>query len=390
MRFANPYTPGAGYMPAYLAGRESILEDATSILRAESMGYPQQPVIYYGLRGVGKTVLLNAIEEAIDEMNIAFEHIEVSEKNSDFLKKMVGACKKILHTLSFSDVAKDLIASATDLLRAFQMGWNPEDKNFSFGFSGDIQPVTGDLSTDLTDLFVHLGKIAKKNDISICFFVDEVQYLSDRESEALINALHRVNQLRYPITMFGAGLPKVIKEFGETKSYSERLFQFIEIASLDNDAARDAICFPAAKLNVSYTEQAIDKIIHITKGYPYFIQELCSAVWNETTGNDITLEDISRASGAFYTKLDQGFFKSRYDRCTKREQDFVFAMVRCGELPCTIANVATNMRTSAKKIATYRAQLINKGMIYATRYGEIDFTVPQFDEYLKRVAPDRT
>ena len=390
MRVANPYTPGAGNMPDYLAGRENTLKAAKQILQAESMGYPQQPVIYYGLRGVGKTVLLNAVEESIETLPIAFEHMEVSEENGDFLTKITGACTKILHTLSLSNAAKDFIASAVNLLRALQISWNPEEKTVSVDLSGEIPPVTGNLSSDLTDLFVQLGKIAKKSNMAICFFIDEVQYLSSKEAEALINALHRVNQLRYPVIVFGAGLPKVLKEFEEAKSYSERLFQFIEIDKLDDHAAREAICIPAERQNVSYSEQAVEEILRITEGYPYFIQELCSAAWNATTGDRIEEEDIARAAEKFYQKMDQGFFKSRFDRCSKREQEFIFAMVRCGELPCTIANVAAHMNLSAKKVATYRAQLINKGIIYATGYGEVDFTVPQFDAYLKRIAPERT
>jgi len=193
MRVANPYTPGAGNMPDYLAGRENTLKAAKQILQAESMGYPQQPVIYYGLRGVGKTVLLNAVEESIETLPIAFEHMEVSEENGDFLTKITGACTKILHTLSLSNAAKDFIASAVNLLRALQISWNPEEKTVSVDLSGEIPPVTGNLSSDLTDLFVQLGKIAKKSNMAICFFIDEVQYLSSKEAEALINALHRVN-----------------------------------------------------------------------------------------------------------------------------------------------------------------------------------------------------
>ncbi|OUN30569.1 ATP-binding protein [Blautia sp. An81] len=388
MRYASPYTPGAGAMPRYLAGRESMLEEADKILEAVAMGYPQKPVIYYGLRGVGKTVLLNAIEEKAEELDILYAHIEIAEKRS-FIVQIANASKKIIHRMSVIESVKDLGHKALGILQAFQVTYNPEEQTFTAGIAEPSMYVSsGVLSDDLTEMFVAMGRMAAKAKRAICFFVDEIQYMKPNEMEALINALHRVNQLRLPITIYGAGLPKILKILGEVKFYSERLFQYIEVAELSDHAATDAIVKPATELGVQYEEEAVEEIKEWSKGYPFFIQELCNTIWEETGSEIIKKSDVERVIPVFLDKLDKGFFKIRYDRCTKKEHDFLFAMVRCGSLPCTISNVAKILGKRVSSISPTRAQLISKGIIYSTGHGEIDFTVPQFDRYLKRINPD--
>lgn len=390
MRYASPYTPGAGAMPRYLAGRESMLEEADKILEAVAMGYPQKPVIYYGLRGVGKTVLLNAIEEKAEELDILYAHIEIAEKRS-FIVQIANASKKIIHRMSVIESVKDLGHKALGILQAFQVTYNPEEQTFTAGIVEPSMYVSsGVLSDDLTEMFVAMGRMAAKAKRAICFFVDEIQYMKPNEMEALINALHRANQLRLPITIYGAGLPKILKILGEVKSYSERLFQYIEVAELSDHAATDAIVKPAAELGVQYEEEAVEEIKEWSKGYPFFIQELCNTIWEEIESEIIKKSDVERVIPVFLDKLDKGFFKIRYDRCTKKEHDFLFAMVRCGSLPCTISNVAKILGKRVSSISPTRAQLISKGIIYSTGHGEIDFTVPQFDKYLKRINPDLT
>lgn len=388
MRYASPYTPGAGAMPRYLAGRESMLEEADKILEAVAMGYPQKPSIYYGLRGVGKTVLLNAIEEKAEELDILYAHIEIAEKRS-FIVQIANASKKIIHRMSVIESVKDLGHKALGILQAFQVTYNPEEQTFTAGIAEPSMYVSsGVLSDDLTEMFVAMGRMAAKAKRAICFFVDEIQYMKPNEMEALINALHRVNQLRLPITIYGAGLPKILKILGEVKFYSERLFQYIEVAELSDHAATDAIVKPATELGVQYEEEAVEEIKEWSKGYPFFIQELCNTIWEETGSEIIKKSDVERVIPVFLDKLDKGFFKIRYDRCTKKEHDFLFAMVRCGSLPCTISNVAKILGKRVSSISPTRAQLISKGIIYSTGHGEIDFTVPQFDRYLKRINPD--
>ena len=235
-----------------------------------------------------------------------------------------------------------------------------------------------------------MGKMADNTGYAICFFLDEIQYMKDEEIGALVNAIQRCNQLRLPLMIFGAGLPKILKTLGKVKSYSERLFRFEEIDALSDEDARDAIVKPAEPLEGSYTEEALKRIIRETQGYPYFIQELCSAIWEELAPEQtvIDIDDVEHAIVKFYENLDLGFYKLRYDRCTHKEKIFIFAMAKCKKLPCSISNVAKMMESEVASISPYRAQLINKSVIYATGYAEIDFTVPGFDRFLKRVNPE--
>lgn len=388
MRMVNPYTPGAGKMPMWLAGREELVENAKMTIQATIKGYPRNPVIYYGLRGVGKTVLLNAIEKIADEEPVIVEHIEIAERGS-FAKQIAISSQKIMRQLSVAEMAKDIFLKVKDVISSFYVTYNPADSTFTAGVSDTIPYcIAGNLSEDLTDLIVSLGKASEKAGKPICFFVDEIQYMKKDEMEALVNALHRCNQLRLPIVFYGAGLPKVLRIFGEVKSYSERLFQFIKIDNLKEEYAIQAIEKPAADFNVTYEHSALQEIIDETKGYPYFIQALCSVVWDRTDKGNITSKDILDNKSVYLEELDSSFFKVRYDRCTKKEQEFLVAMARCGALPCTIANVAHFMDSSVQKISPLRAKLIDKGLIYATSHGEIDYTVPQFDAYLKRVRDD--
>ena len=388
MQYANPYTPGAGAMPAYLAGRDDIINNASKSLIALNKGYPQQSVIYYGLRGVGKTVLLNKIEESAEEFGILYEHIEIAEKGS-FVRQISNSSKKMIHHMSITESAKEVAKKALGILKAFNVSWNPEDNTFSAGLSEPSPYIsTGVLTDDLTEMFVSMGRTASKAGMALCFFIDEIQYMKESEMEALINALHRVNQLRLPIMMFGAGLPKILKIMGEVKSYSERLFKYYQIDRLSADDAEAAIINPAKEFNVVYDSAAIYKIIQLTKGYPYFIQELCSTVWEYSETEIIQLSDVERFVATFLSQLDESFFKVRYERCTKTEHDFLFAMVKCGELPCAISNVAKILRKKVSTISPLRAQLISKGIIHSTGHAEIDFTVPLFDEYLRRINPE--
>ena len=395
MNYPNPYTPGAGFVPAYLAGREHLLKDAEKYLNAICNGYPQQSVIYYGLRGVGKTVLLNIIEQIADTKDVLFEHIEIKEiKNRNekgyFEQQIANVCKKFIHAMSIKESAQDLVKKAWGMWRAFSVTYNGQDNTFSMGINEDMLGYigTGDLSSDLTDLFVAMGKIAKEAGYAICLFVDEIQYMQDDELEAEINAIHRCNQLRLPIMIFGAGLPKIIKSMGEVKSYTESVFKFEMVDALKENETQEAIVQPAADFDVKYSDDALQLIIEITGRYPYFIQELCSTVWDLSEEPLIRKRIVEEAKQLFLERLDQSFFKVRYDRATPKERQFMFAMVKCGDLPCTISNVAKILEKQVKSISPTRGQLINKGLIYATGYAEIDFTVPQFDGFLKRKNPE--
>lgn len=210
--------------------------------------------------------------------------------------------------------------------------------------------------------------------------------MKEAELGALIAALHRTNQLGYPVMVVGAGLPKIYKMLSDEKSYSERLFLYEEIGTLTEGQSRKAIVEPAKRFGISYTDEAIDEIIRITKGYPFFIQQLCQIVYNNMKNEMIVRSDIEDSIPAFFKVLDTGFFKVRYERCSEGDKKFIFAMVRCGELPCTISNIARQLDKNVKQISPTRAQLINKGIIYPVRHSELDFTVPEFSGFIQRTS----
>lgn len=384
----SPYTPGAGFMPNYLAGREKNIADAEKYMNALILKYPQQSVVYYGLRGVGKTVLINAIESSASNLNILYQHFEVKEKGN-FIADLIAVSNSFINQMSIKENVTALIKKATGIIKALAITYDSKNETFSTGFNGNYDPyvASGNLSIDLTELFVLMGTIAADSSNTICYFIDEIQYAKQKDLEAVITAIHRVNQLRLPIMIFSAGLPKILKTLGEAKSYSERLFKFEEIDSLKYDDAASAILEPANDFDVIYEPSAVNEIINITDGYPYFIQQICSTIWDELDCNTITLDLVKKSIPIAFDILDKSFFKVRYDRCTKLEKSFIMAMVKCGNLPCTIANVAKVMGREVQSISPTRGSLIGKGVVYSTQHGEIDFTVPQFDSYLKRISP---
>ena len=245
--------------------------------------------------------------------------------------------------------------------------------------------VSNNLTQTLTEVFSTIGETAQKTETPICFFIDEIQYMKQNQLGSLIAALHRANQLGYPIMIIGAGLPKIYKMLSDEKSYSERLFMYKKIDSLTDEQSEKAIEEPAKKFNIIYAHEATNKIVEITKGYPFFIQQLCKIVYDKTNKDVIELSDVENCIDEFLLSLDEGFFKSRYERCAESDKKFIFAMVECGELPCTISNVAHNLNKTVGSISTTRAQLISKGIIYPVRYKELDFTVPEFSGYIQRL-----
>ena len=386
----NPYTPGAGMVPRYLAGREDILEDAKDTLAYIANGYATRSVVYYGLRGVGKTVLLTEIENIAAENKIYYEHIEAME-NGSFMSSISLYVNKVLRKMSIVEKAKQYIDTAFSVAAAFQVFYNKEGEA-SVGVNPEmVKGVgvadTGNLQNDLTELLVHLGRVGQKIGMGAALFIDEVQYLKDDEFEALMAAIHRCNQLGLPLVVFAAGLPKIAKIAGDIKSYAERLFRFVPIDKLEAEDAKLALTEPAERFNVKYDDEAMQEILKQTECYPYFLQEYGQQVWKHIDENSrrISHEGTLNAYPNFINALDEGFFKVRHDRASEKELEFMKAMVKCGELPCQTNQVASIMKSSYNQIAPIRAQLIHKGFIYATNRGEISFTVPQFDKYLKRI-----
>lgn len=384
----NPYRPGAGLMPMYVAGRDEDIQNIEQVFAALTMNVPTPSIIFSGLRGVGKTVLLNKLEKIAEEKNIFCKHIEIEERN-DFISQIAACSQAFLRKVSAKEKFRHLIQKPLDAIKSLVVSFDPNENTFSLSLQETALYKSNSLTQSLTEVFVTMGETALSTKTPICFFIDEIQYMKQKELGALIAALHRSNQLGYPIMIIGAGLPKIYKMLSEEKSYSERLFIYKEIDSLTYEQSKKAIEEPAKKFHVSYTKEAIDRIVEITKGYPFFIQQLCEVVYNNT--EEATINDIHVNNNLenFFHLLDAGFFKVRYERCSETDKKFIFAMVQCGELPCTISNIAKNLHKNVTSISTTRAQLINKGIIHPVRYKELDFTVPEFSGYIRRLKEYR-
>lgn len=381
---SNPYRPGAGLMPLYIAGRDEEIENVSQMFDALTMNIPIQSVIFSGLYGVGKTVLINRLQTIAEEKEIFCKHIEVEEKN-DFISQIAECSQAFLRKVSKKEKFKHLIQKPLEAIKSLMISFDPEENTFSLSMQDRELYLSNNLTQSLTEVFTTIGETAYKTQIPVCFFIDEIQYMRQKELGSLIAALHRANQLGYPVMIIGAGLPKIYKMLSDEKSYSERLFLYTEIDSLNFEQSKKAIEEPVKKFEITYTDEAIEKIIDITKGYPFFIQQLCQIVYNRTDNKIIQASDIEQSITEFFERLDVGFFRSRYERCAESDKKFIFAMVKCGELPCTISNVAYNLNKTVTSISTTRAQLISKGIIYPVRYKELDFTVPEFVGYIRRL-----
>lgn len=285
MDYRNPYTPGAVALPKYLAGRDDILESASLQLKALAANYQSRSLVLYGLRGVGKTVLLNSIESIAEEEGILVRHIEVEEKKG-LIAPLASACCTLSASLNRIELVKSKLEQIKNLFSSLTLSVDAGDGSLSLGFNEEVLGASlassHNLSGDFTDVLVVLGKYAQAAGASILIGIDELQYASKEELEALTCALHRANQLGFPVMFCCAGLPKLLKMLGEAKTYSERQFNFVKIDSPPRDKAIEAIVRPAQKLDVSYSDESVDAIISYTEGYPYFIQELCSTIWTSS------------------------------------------------------------------------------------------------------------
>lgn len=380
----NPYRPGAGLMPAYLAGRDEDIQNTAQMFEALTMNIPTQSIIYSGLRGVGKTVLINKLQRIAEGRGIFCRHIEIETRN-DFISQIAACSQMFLREISTKEKIKNLIKKSLDAIKSLVVSFDPNGNTFSLSVQDRELYQSTNLTQSLTDVLTSIGEAAYEAEVPICFFIDEIQYMKVEELGSLIAALHRTNQLGYPVMIIGAGLPKIYKMLSDEKTYSERLFLYKEIDSLTNEQAKNAITEPVRAFQAEYTEEALDKIIEITKGYPFFIQQFCKLVYERADGTLIGIESVTDTLPVFFESLDSGFFKVRYERCSDSDKKFIFAMVKCQELPCTISNISKELGKKGKSISPTRAQLINKGIIYPVRYSELDFTVPEFSGFIKRL-----
>lgn len=379
----NPYRPGAGTKPTFLAGRDEIIDKANVLIKRVKIGNPQRSLMLYGLRGVGKTVLLNKISELAETEMYIVEQIEMSE-NDDFRKVITGFIRKILLKINRLENAKEKLLKAFRVFKAFSISIpdGPEFKLDVDAISGEAD--SGDFETDLTDLFINIGQAAKEEEKCICILIDETQYLKEKDMAALIAACHKISQKELPLVVICAGLPSIAALSGDAKSYAERLFEFIPIKYLEPPQDFLAITEPARQKKVEYETDAVNEAINITKGYPYFIQELGKHSWDLANISPIKLDDVKNAKTLTLKELDNSFFKVRLDRATGREKKLMYAMAELGQGPYLMADVAKKVGIKVSSLSPTRATLINKGFIYTPEFGQIEFTVPLFDDFLRR------
>jgi len=380
----NPFAPGAGSQPPELAGRDDVVSDATITLQRVLLGKHAQSQIMLGLRGTGKTVLLNTIETAAEEAGYLTSVVEAPE-DKPLADLLYPKLQQVLRKLSLVAAAKAKTHDAMGALRSFASAFKVVIGDVSI--SVDPAPGvadSGNLEYDLSDLFVAIGNAAKAAGRGWCLLIDEVQYLKQEEFAALIVAMHRITQKRLPVIFFGAGLPQIAGLSGDAKSYAERLFTYPKIGPLDRHAAETAIREPIKDEGEDITQEALSQLVTITQGYPYFLQEWGFQAWNLAAASPIDLDDLDRASENALRRLDDGFFQVRFDRLTPKERDYVIAMAQLGKGPYRSSEVADQLGEAPSKLGPRRAQIIAKGMIYSPQYGDIDFTVPMFDDYLRR------
>ena len=382
----NPYSPGAGSRPPALAGRDAELQAFRVLLERLRRGRPEKSMIVTGLRGVGKTVLLNAFGSIAEEAKFATAFTEITHE-TEFRPLMARLIRRTLLSLSPVDRMKERARRAVAVLKAFTLKL-PEGPEISI----DVEPAvgqgdSGDLGEDLADLFVAVGRTAAEHGSGVVLLFDEIQFLERSELEALIAALHRTAQQALPVTLVGAGLPQIPELTGAAKSYSERLFDFPRIGSLPHDAAREALVVPAEEEGVRYEEEAVEEIIRFTEGYPYFLQEYGKHVWNLAPGPAIMHQDALDARRPVQLQLDENFFRVRVARSTKAELEYLRAMAALGEGPYRSGDVAAALgRPGAQNVAPIRSRLIEKGLIFSPAHGLAEFSVPHFAEFIRRNA----
>lgn len=388
----NPYTPNAGAEPLAVVGRDDQLESFDLLLVRIEAGRTEQSMIITGLRGVGKTVLLGQFRTKALGREWVVVELEVSKNDeTEFRRDVATRLRSALFELSPKAKWTDRFQHAASVLKSFTVS---VDAAGTWSAGLDIEAAEGfadhaNLALDLTDVLLAVGEAAAERRRGVVLLLDEVQFLSKPQIEAVIEALHKMVQRKLPITMVGAGLPQIAELAGDAKSYAERLFKFPAISVLSAEDARAALARPALDEGIDYTAEALDEAVAITGGYPYFLQELGYALWTVADGPTITREDVIAAVPGYEAKLDESFFRVRLDRATELQRAYLRAMAQLGPAPQKAAAVAEIMgpERSSENLAPTRAELINMGLLYTPEHGYAAFTVPHFDRFVLRAIP---
>lgn len=385
----NPFSPGAGAPPPELVGRDPLLEEARILLGRVKQKRPEKSLLLTGLRGVGKTVLLNEIERMARKDGYQSILLEAHEEKP--LGELIfPALRGLLYELDRTAGAGDKVKRGLAVLRSFIGSIKLTVGDVAMGLDIEAAKGTadsGDLEIDLPNLFIAIAEAAEERQTAVAILIDEIQYLSQKELGAIIMAMHKMQQKQLPLVLIAAGLPVLPGMAGESKSYAERLFNFPDIGALSEADAAKALRDPARNVGVEYEDDALRDVYRLTHGYPYFLQEWGYQSWNMATASPITLKVVQDATPEVIRRLDKNFFRVRFDRLTPSEKNFLRAMAQLGAGSHRTGDIAATLGVSVKGIGPVRSKLIRKGMIYSPAHGDMAFTVPLFDEFMIRAMP---
>jgi hypothetical protein len=389
-RIKNPFSPGAGSPPPELAGREGVLDQAEVLLGRTKGKKSEKSLLLTGLRGVGKTVLLIEIERLALQMGYRTILVEAHEEKK-LAALLAPQLKRLLFELDRVKAAGDKVRRGLGILKSFIGAIKVSVGELEFSLDIDAEKGTadsGDLELDLPNLFVAVAEAAEERQAAVALLIDEVQYFNNKELSALIMGMHRLQQRQLPFVLIGAGLPVLPGLAGESKSYAERLFRFPEIGALPKPAVVRALQDPIREVGVYFEEAALDKIFEVTRGYPYFIQEWGYQAWNHAENSPISLHIVDETSSLVQSRLDENFFRVRFDRLTPREKEYLRAMAELGAGPYRTGEISRTLKVKITTLGPVRASLIKKGMIFSPEHGDMAFTVPLFSEFMRRAIPE--
>lgn len=389
-RISNPFSPGAGSPPPELAGRDGILDQARVLLGRVLAKRPEKSLLLTGLRGVGKTVLLNEIERLAQTTGYRTILVEAHE-GKPLAVLLAPHLRRLLFELDRLAGVGHKARRGLAVLKSFIGAIRIQVGEIDIGV--DIEPEagtadSGDLEVDLPSLFTAVAEAAEERRTAVAILIDEIQYLDTSELSALIMAMHKMQQRQLPLVLVAAGLPILPGLAGESKSYAERLFSFPDVGPLSETDAAKALQEPVQEVGVDFEPAALHEICRLTKGYPYFLQEWGYQAWNHAESSPIGLTVVERTSDTVVHRLDENFFRVRFDRLTPREKKYLRVMAELGAGPYRTGDIADGLGTTINKLGPVRANLIKKGMVYSPSHGEMAFTVPLFDEFMRRAMPN--
>jgi hypothetical protein len=383
----NPYAPGAGQRPPELAGRDHELAQFDVVLERVARGRPERSMVLTGLRGVGKTVLLNAFRSMAMQRLWGTGKIEARPDQS-VRRPVAAALHMAVRELAPRHRAPDRIDDFLGVLKAFVIR-DPGAPKGSYQALGIDVPAargradSGDLEIDLTEVLTDAASVAADLSVGIALFVDEMQDVPTADISALCAACHELSQNGGPLIVVGAGLPHLPSVLSASKSYSERLFRYVRIDRLDRPAADVALLAPARREGADFEKGALDALYEAADGYPYFVQAYGKVTWDVATASPVTAADVGVASPIAASELAVGFFGSRYERATPAEREYMRAMAVLGDEPVPTARIAGQLGRKPSSVSPARDSLIKKGLIYSSERGLIAFTVPHFGRFLR-------